>query len=368
MDLFGLFDILLNAVCNQIHKVPEPIDHHKFVENLKQKFSSVFGSTLGRCTKTTATLRLKPVAQPVFRPKRPVPYAALTLVEKELDRLVESGVLTNVSYSKWATPIVLTKKLNGSVRVCADFATNLFALIERIKEWGFGIRFEKCHFLMTQLIYLGFVVDAEGRRPIKEKVEAIRDMPEPHDVSTVRSFLGMINYYSQFVKEMRSLRCPLDKLLVKDAKFEWNDDCRNAFNRAKEILLSDLLLTHFDPKADIKVAADASMDGIGAVILHRYPDGSEKAIEHVSRALTPAEKNYGQIEKEALSLVFACKKFHKMIWSRKFILQTDHKPLLAIFGSKKGIPVHASSRLQRWSCSLMPYDFIVINRKSPNDE
>ncbi len=144
----------------------------------------------------------------------------------------------------------------------------------------------------------------------------------------------------------------------------FHSGCRESFYKAKQILLSDLLLAHYDPNMEIKVAADASIDGLGAVILHRYPDGSEKAIEHASRSLTPAEKNYGQIEKEALSLVFAVKKFHKMIWGRKFVLETDHKPLLAIFGSKKGIPVHSSSRLQRWAIALMSYEFVVQHKKS----
>lgn len=473
LDLFGLFDLPLNSVCNQITKATDSSDQNKFMDEFKQQFSSVFDSSLGTCTKMEVTLRLKPDAKPVFRPKRPVAYAALPWVDAELDRLQGMGVISQVSYSEWATPIVNTKKPNGSIRMCADFATglndaletyhyplptpdsifatlnggkffskidfadaffqlvvdeasrkyltinthrglfqfnrlpfgikiasaifqqvidamiaglkrtcgfmdditvngttigehnqNLFALFERIQEWGFRIRLDKCKFLMRQIEFLGFIIDEKGRHPNKAKVEAIANMPEPHDVATVKSFLGMISYYSKFVKEMRSLRAPLDKLLCKDVKFVWSEECRESFNKAKAILLSDLLLVHYDPKVPIKVAADASIYGLGAVILHRYNDGSEKAIEHVSRSLSPAEKNYGQIEKEALSLVFAVQKFHKMIWGRKFVLETDHKPLLAIFGSKKGIPVHSSSRLQRWAIALMSYDFTVEHKNT----
>ncbi|KAL6724111.1 hypothetical protein Aduo_019035 [Ancylostoma duodenale] len=129
-------------------------------------------------------------------------------------------------------------------------------------------------------------------------------------------------------------------------------------------MLSDLLLAHYDPRQEIVVAADAFNYGIGAVIPHRYPDESEKAIAHASHSLLPVEKNYSQIEREGLALIYAIQKIHKMLHGRKFTLLTDHKPLLAIFGSKKGIPAYTENRLQKWATILLGYDFSIQYRST----
>ncbi|KAA3676453.1 uncharacterized protein DEA37_0008229 [Paragonimus westermani] len=94
-----------------------------------------------------------------------------------------------------------------------------------------------------------------------------------------------------------------------------------------------------------------------------FADGSEKAIAHASRTLSLAEKNYGQIEKEALAIISAAKKFHKLLYGRHFSLLTDHKPLLSVFGSKKRIPVYSANRLQRWATILLGYDFSIDYRR-----
>ncbi|CAI2736848.1 unnamed protein product [Schistosoma spindalis] len=114
----------------------------------------------------------------------------------------------------------------------------------------------------------------------------------------------------------------------------------------------------------IIVAADASAFGLGAVISHQFPDATEKAIMHASRTLTSAERKYSQIEKEALALVFAVRRFHKFLYGRRFTLLTDHKPLLTIFGSKSGVPVHSANRLQRWALILLGYDFDIQYRRT----
>ena len=125
---------------------------------------------------------------------------------------------------------------------------------------------------------------------------------------------------------------------------------------AKDQLVSADVLTHYNPDLPIRMA---SAYGIGAVISHVLPDGSEKPISFASRTLTLTEKNYAQLEKEALSLVFGVKKFHQYLYGRKFTLITDHKPLTAIFGSKKGIPTLAAAHLQRWALLLSTYDYEI---------
>ena len=93
---------------------------------------------------------------------------------------------------------------------------------------------------------------------------------------------------------------------------------------------------------------------------HFFPtSGSEHPIAYVSRSLTPSEQDYAKVEKEALALVFAVKKFHQYLYGRVFTLVTDHKPLLAILGPKKGIPSLAAARLQRWALLLSAYSYNI---------
>ena len=105
------------------------------------------------------------------------------------------------------------------------------------------------------------------------------------------------------------------------------------------------VLAHYNPSLPIRLAADASAYGIGAVISHVFEDGSERPVAFTSRTLSPTEQNYPQIEKEALSLIYGIQKFHQYLYGRPFVLVTDHRPLLSILGPKKGIPPLAAARM-----------------------
>lgn len=231
------------------------------------------------------------------------------------------------------------------------------AVFQKINEYGFKLSSNKCEFFMKQIKYLEQIIDENGRRPEPERAEAIKNMPPPNNITNLQAFLGLANYYSIYIPKMYDLRALLNDLLKKGEKWIWSKECEDAFQKIKSCLVSDLLLAHFDPKKEIIVASDASSYGIRVVILHKIEDGTTKPIAHASRTLLPAERSYSQIKKESLAIIYSVKKFHKFIHGRKFTLQMDHRPLLKIFGSRKGIPTHTANRLQYWAIILLNYDF-----------
>ncbi|KFD60572.1 hypothetical protein M514_27238, partial [Trichuris suis] len=300
---------------------------------------------LGHCKKLKAHIELKQGAVPVLRKPFPVAYALRGAVEAELQRYVDMGVLTPVEQSDWAAPIVIAKKPNKRVRLCADFSTglnralvtnahpipspedlyqaleggmkyskldlsdaylqleldeeskkilvinthkglfrynrlpfgvsaapsifqrtmdrmleglphvaaylddiiitgrtdeehmkNLDTVLQRLTEHGFRIRKEKCQFLQAEVEYLGHILTPEGIRADPKRVEAIAKMPAPSDASKLRSFLGMVNFYSQFIPNLADLCAPLHGLLKKDAAWKWSRREQTVFDKIKAVL------------------------------------------------------------------------------------------------------------------------------------
>ena len=175
----------------------------------------------------------------------------------------------------------------------------------------------------------------------------------------LRAFLGLLNYYGRFILIRKSLTLPLNSLLCKDDRWKWTKDCAKAFQRIKNVLVSSTFVNHYNSSLPLRLTADASAYGLGAVISHVMEDGQEQPIAFTSRTLSKSEQNYSQIEKEAVVLIFGVKKFHFYLCGHTFTLVTDHKPLTAIFGAKRGIPPLAAARLQRWSLILSAYNYNI---------
>ena len=128
------------------------------------------------------------------------------------------------------------------------------------------------------------------------------------------------------------------------------------------MLTDNTVLAHFDPSCPVGISCDASNAGVGAVLFHQYKDHTERPIANASKTLTATQKRYRQIQKEALSIIFALKKFHQFLYGRKFILVTDHKPLISTFGPNTATPVLAANRLARMSLMLSQYNYTIEYR------
>ncbi|KAJ8032524.1 hypothetical protein HOLleu_26075 [Holothuria leucospilota] len=241
-------------------------------------------------------------------------------------------------------------------------------VFNRLNKYNVILNKEKCEFLKKTLNYLGHQIKGEGVSPIQSRVSAVLRAKRPSNVSELRSFLGMLNYYGKFIHNLATLVQPLYALLNRDAQWYWSRACEEAFVEAKKILTSSKVLAHYDASKTLVLSVDASPVGVGAVrVSHRYPDGSERPIAYASRTLSPAERNYAQIEKEALAIIYGIKKFHLYVYGRKFVLVTDHQPLTRIFGPKAGIPALAAARMQRWALILSGYQYTIVYRSSVNN-
>ena len=230
-------------------------------------------------------------------------------------------------------------------------------VLTRLEKAGLRAHRSKCEFMVKSVTFLGHRIDGDGLHPLSDKVDALKNAPAPCNTRELKSYLGLLSYYSKYLSNLSSVLAPLYELLCKDVKWKWSTRQEEAFKQSKELLTSTSLLVHFDPTLPLVLACDASEAGIGAVLAHKFPDGSERPIGYASRSLSKAEKNYSQLEKEGLSCVFGVKKFHSYLLGHRFLLYTDHKPLLALLNAQRSTSPQASARIRRWSLLLSTYEY-----------
>ena len=235
---------------------------------------------------------------------------------------------------------------------------NLEEVLSRLSNAGIHLKREKCSFFADQVEYLGHLIN-KGLHPTDAKVEAVQKAPAPSNVSELKSFLGLLNYYSKFLPNLSSVLSPLYSLLQADKIWTWGHEEEESFTTAKALLSSSKFLVHYDPNKPLMLSFDASSYGVGAVLSHQMQDGSEKPIGFASRTMSAIEKKYSQLHKEALAIMFGISKFHQYLYGRKFTLYTDHRPLSHLFHPCRSVPQMTSSRLQRWALVLSSYQYDI---------
>ncbi|KAG6464303.1 hypothetical protein O3G_MSEX014427 [Manduca sexta] len=245
----------------------------------------------------------------------------------------------------------------------------LQAVFCRLRDAGLVVQKDKCEFFKEQINYLGYTIDKAGLKKSEEKVKAMLQAPVPNNVMKLQSFLGLVNYYRNFIPNASSILSPLYDLLKKGVKWTWSQIHDNSFNTIKKYLASEQVLAHFNPKNNVILTVDASPNGLGAILSQLDTNGVERPISFASRTLNSAEKKYSQIQKEATAIIFGVRRFHQYLYGRSepFILRTDHKPLISIFGPYKGIPEVSANRLQRYALFLSGYNYRIEYVSSNNN-
>ena len=246
-----------------------------------------------------------------------------------------------------------------------DHLVNLNRVFRRLEQHGLKVRSEKTELMSDEVIYLGHRINKGGVSPVKSKVEDLVKTPEPRDLKQLIAFLGAVGYYRRYLPDLATVIAPLDKLRSSKEAWRWTEVEQSAFCKLKELLSSDHVVACYNPKLPVKVETDASSVGLGAVISHVFPDGTEKPVEYASRRLSQSESRYSQIDKEALGIIWAVRRFHYYLYGREFELVTDHMPLTHIFNQNtKGISEMSSNRLSRYALILMNYNYKIRYRNT----
>ena len=240
----------------------------------------------------------------------------------------------------------------------ADHDKKLGALLQRCRERGIALNRDKLKLRVKRVKFMGHVLTDNGLEPDPEKIEAIKAMPKPQNVEDVQRLNGFVTYLAKFLPKLADVMEPIRRLTRKETDWCWSVEQETAFEKVKDLATTAPVLSYYDPTCQLEVQCDASQKGLGAALMQRG-----QPIAYISRALTPTEQRYAQIEKECLAIVYALERFHQYTFGRRVLVHSDHKPLESIM--KKPL-ASAPRRLQGMLMRLQKYDATVSYERGKN--
>jgi transposase InsO family protein len=244
----------------------------------------------------------------------------------------------------------------------ADHQRHVDQVLTTLETAGLTLKDSKCTWAQSQIDLLGFVVSKGGISPQSNKTDAIRDLPDPTDLHELRRFLGMTSYYRQLIPNYARHADPLYKLTKKDVSWNWGEREMAAFKNLKSALVSDIIMAHPDTSKPYRLHTDACDHAIGGILCQVDDLGVERPIQYVSAQLSPAQRKYATVEKEAYAVIYCLKKLRCYLLGSEFTVYTDHKPLLCLFTKEM-----VNTRIQRWAVLMAEYGAKVEYRKGSHN-
>ena len=229
----------------------------------------------------------------------------------------------------------------------------------------------KCNFCRAEMKFLGHIITAKGIKPDPSLISTVTQFPPPTNIKQVQAFLGLTGYYRRFIRNYAKIAEPLLKLLrsqkstPRNASLPWNLDCTSAFHILKDRLISPPIMRPPNFSFPFILELDACEYGIGCILTQEY-DHHKYVIAYASRTLSPAERNYSSVEREALAIVWATKHFRQYLEGGPVIVRSDCKALEWLKTARD-----PTGRLARWAMKLSPYHLKIQHRpgtSNPNGD
>ena len=266
------------------------------------------------------------------------------------------GIIEPIQYLEWSASIIL---ITGSSD--AKHLDNLDRVLKKLSASGLKLRLDKWKFMALSVTYLGHQIDLEDLHPTEDKIWAIRDAHALCNVTELKAFLGLLQFYSGYVPNVADKLGLLYHLLQKGVSWNWETDHFLAFQQVKESLQTNHILVFYDPKNKLILTCDASQYGVGAVLFHIMPNSSEKPVAYASWTLLVAQKNYNQLDKEGLGIILRVKTFHQYLLGWTFRIVMDHKPLISLFSLTRPILNSLPPRIM-----MSSYDYSIMYKLGTN--
>ena len=213
---------------------------------------------------------------------------------------------------------------------------NLHQACQTIEKSGMTLNLDKCIIGKKEIPWWGMKITNKGLKPDPEKVRALQHATPPSNKDEVRSFLCMIQSNKDFIPNLARKTTHLRRLTKKHIKFVWSQECQKEFEILRLEFKEDTLLRHYNQNKPTYIFVDAHITGVSAIL--SQGDGMENAkpVAFASRATTPIESRYPQLDIEALAIDFALRRFRMhLVGAPETIIVTDHKPLEAIFRNRR---------------------------------
>jgi hypothetical protein len=241
-------------------------------------------------------------------------------------------------------------------RTLEEHVEHVRTILKVLKKHNLRLKPSKSEFHKQRVEFVGLIVSYNGLEVNPEKVARIREWPEPSTVKGVQSFLGIANYYRQFIPGYSGKAVPLTGLTHKEREFLWSDEAQKAFDELKHLLTTTPILQLFDPKKPTTVETDASKYALGAILSQPGPDGKLRPVAYHSRKFNPAETRYSTSDQELLAIVDSLKHWRHYLEGTKetVLILSDHMALQNFTTTKV-----LKGRRLRWSHELSSYNFKI---------